>query len=255
MSTKRTTDELNEHKKAALKRVSIYLDEIIASDDPGKADKLSYWLEDYVRFLRIEKNFSPDSCKKYKRGEIIKIHLGYNIGSEEGGLHYAVVIDCDNSKHNPILTVVPLTSIKPNTDLTKLGKDRVNLGNEIFTNLNSKYSSQMRTLKSKLSDIKQRIEEMKHQGLDGLKVDKLSKEALKLAKEVEAVEKMKKEILKMKKGSIALVGQITTVSKIRIYDPRSSSDILSGIRLSNEKLDLIDDTIMNLYIGKKYTIK
>ena len=44
----------------------------------------------------------------------------------------------------------------------------------------------------------------------------------------------------MKHGSIALVSQITTVSKIRIYDPQTDHDILSGIKLSNEKLDLID---------------
>ena len=46
-------------------------------------------------------------------------------------------------------------------------------------------------------------------------------------------------------------GQITTVSKIRIYDPKTSYDVLHGIRLSNEKLDLIDEAIKNLYIGKK----
>ena len=52
----------------------------------------------------------------------------------------------------------------------------------------------------------------------------------------------------MKRGSIALVNQITTISKIRIYDPKTDHDILSGIRLSNEKLDLIDDEIQ-----KKFT--
>ena len=52
----------------------------------------------------------------------------------------------------------------------------------------------------------------------------------------------------MKKGSIALVNQITTVSKIRIYDPKTDHDILSNIRLSDEKLDLIDQEI-----AKKFT--
>lgn len=51
----------------------------------------------------------------------------------------------------------------------------------------------------------------------------------------------------MKCGSIALVNQITTISKIRIYDPKTDHDILSGIRLSNEKLDLIDDEIQKNY--------
>ncbi len=63
-----------------------------------------------------------------------------------------------------------------------------------------------------------------------------------------SLEKMRKEITKMKKGSIALTSQITTISKIRVYDPKSDYDILSGIKLSNEKLDLIDNEIKKNYL-------
>ena len=35
------------------------------------------------------------------------------------------------------------------------------------------------------------------------------------------LEKIEKEIAQMKEGSIALINQITTVSKIRIYDPKN----------------------------------
>lgn len=59
---------------------------------------------------------------------------------------------------------------------------------------------------------------------------------------------MQREIQNLKKGSIALVNQITTISKIRIYDPRKNHDILSGKKLSNEKLDLIDNEISKLFI-------
>ena len=62
--------------------------------------------------------------------------------------------------------------------------------------------------------------------------------------EIELIQRMRSEILKMKRGSIALVNQITTVSKIRIYDPKTDHDILSNIKLSNEKLDLIDKEII-----------
>lgn len=56
----------------------------------------------------------------YKRGEILKVHLGYNIGSEEGGLHYCVVLDKENSIYSPVISVAPLTSVKPWTALDKL---------------------------------------------------------------------------------------------------------------------------------------
>ena len=62
---------------------------------------------------------------------------------------------------------------------------------------------------------------------------------------------MLKETSKMKKGSIALVNQITTISKIRIYDPKTNNDILSHIKLSNEKLDMIDAEIIRMYTKQK----
>ncbi len=53
--------------------------------------------------------------------------------------------------------------------------------------------------------------------------------------------------MNMKRGSIALVNQITTISKIRIYDPKTTKDILSGITLSNDGLDKIDKEIIRKY--------
>ena len=56
------------------------------------------------------------------------------------------------------------------------------------------------------------------------------------------------EIKKMNKGSIAMVSQITTISKQRIYDPQKTGDILSGLRISDESLDLINEKIKKLFI-------
>lgn len=53
----------------------------------------------------------------------------------------------------------------------------------------------------------------------------------------------------MKKGTIALANQITTISKQRIYNPKKDLDILSGIKLSAEKMSLIDKKIKELYIN------
>ena len=64
------------------------------------------------------------------------------------------------------------------------------------------------------------------------------------------LEYVRKEISKMKTGSVALVNQITTISKIRIYNPLHSKDVLGNIKVSNEILDAIDDKIKELYLGK-----
>ena len=67
--------------------------------------------------------------------------------------------------------------------------------------------------------------------------------------ELDLLRRVESEIRKMKKGSIALINQITTISKIRIYDPKTDHDILSGIRLTNESLDKIDAEILKMYMG------
>ena len=52
----------------------------------------------------------------------------------------------------------------------------------------------------------------------------------------------------MKNGSIALINQITTISKQRIYNPKSDMDVLADIKLSNNSLNLIDAKIKKLFM-------
>lgn len=264
MSRKKEKEEIKEHKNKALQRVDKYLDDLISSTDPkvnSKADKFSYWLEDYIKFLEFESVFTPVKMRRYKRGEVIKVHLGYNIGSEEGGLHYCIVLDKDNSIKSPVLSIVPLTSVKSNTDLKKLHKGEIFLGNELFTHLSSKIITCSNQTKDAIEDLDKQIQELNKridedyssetiEQVEELEncVDELYVKMSKIKRNRELLREMMKEILNMKKGSIALTNQITTISKIRIYDPKSNKDVLSNIKLSNEKLDLIDNEI-----GKNYT--
>ena len=161
MSKTKSTDELHSHKKQALQNVEDYLNKLIASEDShdnGKADKLCYWLKDWMTFLDFEKSFSPMSLRRYKRGEIVKVHLGFNVGSEEGGLHYAVVLDKNNAKSSPVITIIPLTSVKPHTDVTKLKNGSIFLGNELFAMLKSKISSETKNLKEKIKELQEFIQ-------------------------------------------------------------------------------------------------
>lgn len=248
-----TKDELTKHKISALNKLNKYIDSLI--NDPhsriqGKADKLSYWIEDWSTFLEFENKFSPSSLRRYKRGEIIKAHLGYNVGSEEGGLHYCVVIDKKNSINSPVVTVVPLTSLKSKTDVDHLHIGCVYLGNELFTNLNSKISFSEKMLEKRLDELGVSVNSM---NANTPKEDRehviSSLQDCKL--DLEFIKRMAREIGKMKIGSIALVSQIRTISKIRIYDPKTNHDILSGVKLSNEKLDLIDKEILHNFTGHK----
>ena len=233
-----TKEELKRHKEKALAKMEHYIDSLINSPDSktrGKADKLSYWLEDWSTFLDFESRFSPSSLRRYKRGEIIKVHLGYNIGSEEGGLHYCVVVEKNNSKNSPVITVVPLTSVKKKSDVDHLHKGCIYLGNELYTGLVSKITYIQRPLEKKVFDLKK-------------EVDATYKTH---PEDMHKFQRMRNEINKAKLGSIALVGQITTISKIRIYDPKTNFDILSNVKLSNEKLDRIDQEIISNFTNRK----
>ena len=101
MGRKISQEALRKHKEESLKTLETYIDSLINDENPkiqSKADKLSFWLEHWTTFLSFESKFRSTSLRRYKRGEIIKVHLGYNIGSEEGGLHYCVVVEKNNSK-------------------------------------------------------------------------------------------------------------------------------------------------------------
>ncbi len=54
---------------------------------------------------------------------------------------------------------------------------------------------------------------------------------------------------KLKSESIANVGQVLTISKQRIMHPCKTNDILAGIILSNELMELIDERLKKIYIG------
>ena len=238
MSVKKTETELINHKVSSLRNLENFVDALISSDDreQKQADLLCYWIDDYIRFLKKEDAFNPKKGRKYKRGDIIKAHLGFRIGSEEGGLHYCVVLDKDNDLSAPVLTVVPLTSVKKPDTIDNLPKGNVYLGNEIINSIVLKTSTLLKAAKE-LMKSKSSPADMESDA--------------ELAKRVAQLEKFVSEIQKMKRGSIALTNQIVTISKLRIYDPKSDEDILSGIKLSNTNLDKIDEMILCNYTNIK----
>lgn len=222
---------LSEEESFILKEESMimlnnYLNELQKSDtEKTKSDKISYWIKDWVRYQRNENDFKPEKIGKFKRGSVIKVNLGFNIGSEEGGLHYAIVLDKNNSMRNKVITVIPLTSVKNNKDINNLPNDQVYLGSEIINKLTDK----QKLLLSTLSDI----------DLANADENTMSN----FDKDLRYAKRIQNELEKMKLGSIALVGQITTVSKMKIYDPKNKYGVLKNVRVSNDSLNRIDEKI------------
>lgn len=271
MSKQKTNEEITQHKNSVLSNFSSFLDELISSDnstESKKADLISYWLKDFQTYLSQETSFEPARLKSYKRGDVVKVNLGFNVGSEQGGLRYAIVLDKDNKHNAKTITVIPLTSQKEEKQIYE--RD-VLLGKELYNRLKAKHDSLAEDLKSKtdvcINEISQNqqmldllIDKFSDENYSsGTKVAELKKNLSEIIKkqrdvleglneDTNALNKISIELHRMKSGSIAKIEQITTVSKQRIYNPKKNTDVLSGIRFSDAAMNKINEKLKELYI-------
>lgn len=215
--------------------------------DYKKAALLCYWFNDFKKYIEFEDTFTPKKLKRYERGDIIKVNFGFNVGDEHGGMHYAVVLDNNNFVNSGIITVVPLVSKKNDK---KIHERDAYLGNEIY----EKISGKCKTLRTSIQKRIHTLESFLSSENDAYNVnynaESIRSELKKANKELSLLKKSEKELGQMKLGSVALVEQITAVSKMRIYDPKSKYDVLSGIKLSSDGLDLIDEKLQELFFKK-----
>lgn len=209
------------HKDESIKRLDLSFLKHIDAEDFKTSNLLAYWIKDYAKYHDEEKTFDTTKLITFKRGNIIKVNLGFKIGNELGGLHYCIVLDKHDNPKNGTLTVIPLTSYKNK----KYPNSSIDLGNELFEELNNIYEKEYLKIKNKYNNIW------------NLPAEQLQYFTSQLA----YVSKIKEEIDKMKKGSIALTNQITTISKQRIFDDK----VLRKVRLSDNSLNLLDKKILD----------
>lgn len=254
-----TNDDIIKHKKNAIKQLNNMFEVFINSPNPKhmkKVDLIAYWIESYSKYLLLEEKFDYRSIPKYKRGDVISLNFGFNIGSEHGGLHYAIVLDNDNKQSSPVITVIPLSS---GNEEDTYDRD-VFLGNELYDKLDAKYHKLITQVDEEISDLTKTLEILKKTRMinsdaeEGLEKDvtdhfnNLKKRVERLVNEKNTLQIYEKEISKLKSGSIALMEQITTVSKMRIYKPKNSSDLLYGIKFSDGAMDKINEKLKELYL-------
>ena len=260
MSKKYTKEQVINLKKIGFKNMNSLLESLIAdsssNDSLKKAALISKWLKQYAGYVSFEKSFNPKKNIAYKRGDIVFANFGFNIGAELGGEHYAVVLDKANDHASSTITVIPLTSSKPGKPIHP---NDVFLGNELFEKLHLKFKTILPQLKEKQASNEMMLElvKEKHSSLENSDksiveleelITKLETQTLELASEIENAEKLKEEILSLKQGSIAKIQQITTISKMRIYNPKNASDPLYGIKFSEATMDKINDKIKNFFV-------
>lgn len=215
------------HKNNSLNRLDVSFLKHIKLKEYKKSDLLAYWLNDFAIYHDEERNFNISKSGVYSRGDIIKVNLGFNIGHELGGLHYCVVLSKYDNTRNGTLNVIPLTSKKMNK---KYDSFAVNLGKEVHSMFQEKLDKEKQSLKQildkldKIEDIPTNVQDI-------------------IEKEKKYIEKMETEISKMKQDSVALINQITTISKQRIFKDK----LRRNVKLSNTSLDLIDEQIIKCF--------
>ncbi|HJJ13407.1 MAG TPA: type II toxin-antitoxin system PemK/MazF family toxin [Clostridiaceae bacterium] len=192
-----------------------------------KSDLLAYWINDFAEYHDEERTFNIAKSGMYCRGDVIKVNLGFNIGNELGVLHYYIVLNKYDNTRNGALNVIPLTSRK---DSKKYDASSVNLGKELYNVFQEKIEKE----KQKLQQILDELEKIDDVPINIQNI---------IEKEQKYIKKMKCEISKMKKDSIALINQITTISKQRIF----KDTVRRNVKISSESLDLIDKQIIKFF--------
>lgn len=204
--------------------------------DLGSGTKLAFWLNYWCHnYIPIERKFNYESeLLRYKRGDIISLNLGFNIGSEQGGLHYAIVLNNINDKSNPILTIIPLsTHEKENKSDDEYLKYEVLVNNSVFTTEIKRLGNKIKVLNEKLKE-------------ENISED----DRKKTEKEIKSIQK---ELIKLSSDEkiYAQPAQIKTISKLRIYYPTEVNDILYGVNVGDDIMRNIEEKIVELFFNQK----
>ena len=242
----------------------------------GMTSKLKYlpdWCNYKSKMLLEEQqnNNVKVHYPKYKRGQIVYINFGVNIGSELSGNHFAVVINKKDHEAANTVVVVPLTS--------KKGKNVISMGNIVVDillpaiiknknfqdigNQTANFAHRVESLKSELiklrdefvhnpnilnmvSDVQKRIKEIEgeQKELENEIFSFLSKKE----EDFEMIKIISKRYSHLSQNiSYANVNYITQISKTRIYPPKNIYDPISNVVLSNDALNEIDKAIIEKF--------
>lgn len=244
-------DEVIAAKKSAIRKINNTLESYISdgnNQNLKKVQLISKWLSDFSNYILFEDKFEAAKNIAYKRGDIVKVNFGFNIGSELGGVHYAIILDNSNKHNADTVVVVPLSSYKPGKTLYE--RD-LYIGSEFYALVDGRTSRLHNEAKEKLRELNQTISVLEKHKSDADAselLEHINKQVTDLDKKIKFVNKCNAELSMMKSGSIVKIEQIRTISKMRILDPKNVRDVLYGIHLSDATMDKITDKIKGLFL-------
>lgn len=223
---------------------------------------LPEWLDTksnmFEKEIRVSKNKTKKTFKKFKRGTIVYIEFGVNIGSEMAGRHFGIVVSKNDSRYNPVLQVIPLSS-KKKRDYISISKEVFETSAVLLTNHNEQLVKRYNKINKKVHELRKEIEESV-KDTDSMSIDEFKEyqdSRMEQVSEIEPqVENLRRDILMLDKverkyqlyakDSYLCAKNITTISKDRILK-MNKFDPSGDVKVSNDTLDLIDKTFMSLF--------
>lgn len=103
----------------------------IKTKDEKRQGILAEWLHTWSSYLQKEDRFTPEWLMPYKRGMIVYLQMGFNIGSETGGTRYGIVVENNNNPKSGTVVIVPLSSLTHGKKRETLHDSEVYLGKVI----------------------------------------------------------------------------------------------------------------------------
>lgn len=216
-----------------------------------KSDKLLYEIENFDRYKH-----------SFKRGEIVRVDFGVNLGREFSQVHLAIIISKQDTKFDDLVAVIPLTSKEHEKKTVSLGELVIeNLITNIYKEL-TKTDDELKKIQSKTiraDELIKRIfanknsKEPKDNSNEIAECSLIINENQERLSELTDKEDKLKQIVDFynnyKTVSHACYSQIKVISKSRISKPINEYDITNGTICSKEIMDIIDREVIRFYSG------
>lgn len=114
---------------------------------------LPYWHRSKSNWLFKEYNGKiSNTYNSYKRGTIIYVDFGINVGSEISGGHFAIVLNKNDNKKSSMLNVIPLSS--------KDKKYYLSIDKTVFENASNRLKQSLDDCQKNISKITSKIEKL-----------------------------------------------------------------------------------------------
>ena len=224
---------------------------------------MANWLLSKSYHLEREVNQKgPNFFNQYKKGTIVMIDFGVNIGNELSNHHFGIVLTKGDNKRNGILTVLPLSS--------KFSKHYLKLEDELFKTITADLRKKVLEINNESTELESIVADtqalvngeektitIKHKNGQ----EEVTNEITSIIHYIdERLEESKNKLTRFQKvldkyskydnDTYVCVKNIQTISKCRIITI-NDLDPSGCIRLSKSTMDRIDRELINIYTDIK----